>query len=391
MSLSERIPLLLIGLLLAAAAVGSAAAETLAVYIGTYPGAKSRGIYLARFDPATGELSVPELVAETPSPSFLALDPGRAMLYAVNEVDSLEGRPGGAVSAFAVDGLTGHLRLVNRVSSVGGGPCHLVVDPSGKNVLVANYGGGSVVSVPIGGDGRLGPATSVVQHHGSSINRERQTAPHAHAVGFDPRHGRFAIVADLGLDKLLVYRFDANKGSLAANDPAFAALPPGAGPRHFVFHPDGQRVYVTNEIDSTVAAFAFAPETGALTAEQTVSTLPADTRPRPVDSTAEIAVHPSGRFLYVSNRGTDTIAAFSIDAKTGRLRLLGHVPTGGRTPRHFAIDPSGRYLLAANQNSDSIVVFALDPETGRLTATGHRAEVGAAVCLVFRAAAPPHH
>jgi 6-phosphogluconolactonase len=390
--LSDRIPHLVIGLLLAAVAVGAAAAEPLAVYVGTYTGAKSRGIYLARFDPATGELSAPELVAETASPSFLAVDPGRAMLYTVNEVDSFEGRPGGSVSAFAVDGPTGHLRLVNRVSSVGGGPCHLVIDPSGKNVLVANYGGGSVVSVPVSREGKLGRATSVIQHKGSGADPKRQAGPHTHAVGFDPRYGRFALVADLGLDKLLVYRFDAKNGLLTAHDPAYALLPAGAGPRHFVFHPDGQRVYVTNEIDLTVTAFAFAPEAGILTSEGSVSTLPGDTRPRPVDSTAEIAIHPNGRFLYVSNRGTDTIAAFSIDAKTGGLALLGSFPTGGQTPRHFAIDPSGRYLLAANQKSDSIVVFKLDPETGRLTPTGHKAEVGAPVCLVFRpAAAPPKH
>jgi 6-phosphogluconolactonase len=353
------------------------------VYIGTYTGAKSRGIYLSRLDLATGRLSPPELAAESENPSFLALHPDRPLLYAVNETGTFEGQKAGSVSAFAIDGATGRLRSLNRVSSRGADPCHLVVDASGKNVLVANYSGGSVASLPIGKDGQLQPASAFVQHTGSSVD-PRQKAPHAHAVGLDGRN-KLALVADLGLDKLLLYRFDPERGTLAPSDPPFASLKPGAGPRHFVIHPDGKHVYVVNEIDLTVTAFAFAAEKGALTAQQSLSTLPAGVLGRPEDSTAEIAVHPGGRFLYASNRGTDTIAVFSIEGTTGQLAPVAHVPTGGKTPRNFAIDPSGRYLLAANQKSDSVVVFRIDPDTGRLTPAGSTVEVGAPVCLVFRA------
>jgi 6-phosphogluconolactonase len=381
---------MLLTLLLAAASEGAAppppAGEVL-VYIGTYTGAKSRGIYLARLDLATGRLSAPELTAESENPSFLALHPDRALLFAANEIGTFEGQKAGSVSAFAIDDATGRLRALNRASSRGADPCHLVVDRSGRNLLVANYSGGSVASLPIGPDGQLRPASAFVQHAGSSANPNRQKAPHAHAVGLDGGN-RLALVADLGLDKLLLYRFDADRGTLAPSDPPSAPLKPGAGPRHFAFHPDGKRLYVVNEIDLTVTAFAFSAETGALTEQQTLSTQPAGFVIRPEDSTAEIAVHPGGRFLYASNRGTDTIAVFSIEAATGRLAPVAHVPTGGRTPRNFAIDPSGRYLLAANQKSDSVVVFRIDPETGRLTPAGSTIEVGAPVCLVFRTPHP---
>lgn len=381
---------LLVTLALAATFEGGAPpppAGEVIVYIGTYTGAKSRGIYVARLDLATGRLSAPELAAESENPSFLALHPDRALLYAANEIGSFEGQKAGSVSAFAIDDATGRLRSLNRVSSRGADPCHLVVDRSGRNLLVANYSGGSVASLPIDKDGLLQPASAFVQHTGSSVNPDRQKAPHAHAVGLDGRN-RLALVADLGLDKLLLYRFDPDRGTLAPSDPPFASLKPGAGPRHFAFHPDGKRVYVVNEIDLTVTAFAFAAETGTLTARQTLSTLPAGVAPRPEDSTAEIAVHPGGRFLYVSNRGTDTIVVFSIDGTTGQLVPVAHVPTGGKTPRNFAIDPSGRFLLAANQKSDSVVVFRIDPDTGRLSPAGSSIEVGAPVCLVFRAPRP---
>ncbi len=350
------------------------------VYIGTYTGAKSRGIYVARFDPATGRLTPPELAAESSNPSFLALHPDRPLLYAANEVSDFEGQPAGSVSAFSIDAATGRLSLLNRVSSRGADPCHLVVDGTGKNVLVANYTGGSVASLPIRPDGSLSPASAFVQHRGSGRDPGRQKGPHAHAVQVDPSN-RHLLVADLGLDQVLVYRFDAARGSLEPSAPPNAPLSPGAGPRHLAFGPGGRHVYVVNEMDLTVRVFRY--DAGRLIDEQTLSTLPAGTKGGKDDSTAEIQVHPSGRFLYASNRGPDTIAVFAIDPKSGHLALIEHVPTGGRTPRNFAIEPGGRYLLAANQKSDSVVVFRIDPETGRLSPTGQSVEVGAPVCLTF--------
>jgi len=365
----------------AGAAAGAAppSAQDL-VYIGTYTRATSRGIYVARFDPATGRLDPPELAAESSNPSFLALHPDRALLYAANEVSDFEGQAAGSVSAFAIDAATGRLRLLNRVSSRGADPCHLVVDGTGKNVLVANYTGGSVASLPIRPDGSLGAATAFVQHQGSGANPDRQKGPHAHAVQLDAAN-RLLLVADLGLDRVLLYRFDAARGALEPSDPPHASLGPGAGPRHLAFAPDGRHLYAVNEMNLTVRVFRY--DAGRLIDEQTVSTLPAGTKPGKADSTAEVQVHPSGRFLYASNRGPDTIAVFAIDAASGRLTPVEHVPTGGRTPRNFAIEPAGRYLLAANQGSDTVVVFRIDPDTGRLSPAGQSVAVGAPVCLTF--------
>ena len=350
------------------------------VYIGTYTGAKSRGIYVTRFDRATGRLGPPELAAESSNPSFLALHPDRPLLYAVNEVSDFEGQPAGSVSAFKMDAATGRLGLLNKVSSRGADPCHLAVDATGKNVLVANYSGGSVASLPIKPDGSLSPASAFVQHKGSGADPSRQKGPHAHAVLLDLEN-RHLLVADLGLDQVLLYRFDAARGGLTPSDPAFAATSPGAGPRHLAFGAGGRYVYVVNEMDLTVRVFRY--EAGRLIGEQTVSTLPAGSKGGKDDSTAEIQAHPNGRFLYASNRGPDTIAVFAVDPKNGHLTPVEHVATGGRTPRSFAIEPSGRYLLAANQKSDTVVVFKLDPETGRLSPSGQTVEVGAPVCLTF--------
>jgi len=380
------------GLLLALVLAGSSGPATRAasnapterlVYIGTYTGAKSRGIYLSRFDATTGRLGPLQLAAESENPSFLALHPDRPLLYAVNEIAEFEGRPAGSVSAFAIDAATGALRLLNRVASEGAHPSHLTVDRSGRHVLVANYTGGSVASLPIQADGSLGTASAFVQHRGSGPNRERQQGPHAHAVELDDAN-RHALVADLGLDQVLIYRFDAKTGALAPSRPPHASVAPGAGPRHLAFGRDGRRLYVLNEMALTVTVFRY--DRGRLSEEQTVSTLPEGTEPRPADSGAEIQVHPGGRFLYVSNRGPDTISAFAIDAATGLLSAVGHVPSGGRTPRSFCLDPTGRYLLAANQRSDSVVVYGIDPRTGRLAPTGQVLAVGAPVCLAF---APP--
>jgi 6-phosphogluconolactonase len=352
-------------------------AQKLWVYVGTYTG-KSKGIYFSELDMSSGELSAPVLAATTTRPSFLALHPNHRFLYAVNEVDSFAGMKSGSVSAFAVDSQTGALTLLNQQPSRGGSPAHLTVDRQGKNVLVANYGGGSVAVLPIGQDGRLGPATGFVQHTGSSINRSRQEAPHAHSVVLDSAN-RFAFVADLGLDKVLIYQYDAAQGMLAPNDPPFASVPPGSGPRHFAFHPSGRTAYVINELASTVTAFRYDAAKGSLEPLQTISTLPTDFTK--TNSTAEIVVHPSGKFLYGSNRGHNSIAIFAIDPDTGMLTLIGHEPTQGKTPRNFAIDPTGAFLLAANQDSGTVVVFRIDPESGHLTATGHTAAISMPVCV----------
>lgn len=360
-------------------------AKAMMVYIGTYTGAKSQGIYVSRLDLAAGTLSAPALAAESQNPSFLAVHPTRDLLYAVNEIGTFEGKPSGSVSAFTINRDTGVLTTLNRQPSVGGGPAHLVVDHGGRNVLVANYGGGSVAVLPIGPDGALKPASAFMQHTGSSANASRQKEPHAHSVIVDPAD-RFAYVADLGIDKVMIYRFDGGRGSLAASDPPFAATEPGAGPRHFALHPRGRFAYVINELLNTVTAFTRDPERGGLTAVQSISTLPADLKPLPTYSTAEVLVHPSGKFLYGSNRGHDSITVFSIDEKSGRLTFVETQPTQGSTPRGFGIEPTGAYLIAANQRSDSVVVFRINQETGRLTPTGSKIEVGAPVSVKFVAA-----
>ena len=355
------------------------------VYFGTYTGPRSKGIYVSRFDPTTGRLTPAELAAETPNPAFLALHPEGRFLYAVNEVGEFQGKPTGSVSGFAIDAASGRLTLLNQSSSMGPGPCHLTVDRGGHSLLVANYDGGSVAALPIGADGRLGVASAFVQHRGSSVNLERQASPHAHSIDLDAAN-RFALVDDLGLDKVLVYRFDPARGALEPHEPPSVSLAPGAGPRHLAFHPDGRHVYVINELASTVTVFRYEPERGALREEQTVSTLPAGVTPRPEYSTAEIQVHPSGRFLYGSNRGHDSIAVFAVDRTTGGLTPIEHVPTGGKKPRHFALDPTGAYLLAANQDSDSVVVFRVSETSGRLAPTGQKLRVGSPVCVTFAGA-----
>jgi 6-phosphogluconolactonase len=351
------------------------------VYFGTYTGEKSKGVYVSRLDLASGALTRPELAGETASPSFLAVHPSQNFLYAINEIGNFQGKESGSVSAFAIDRNTGRLTALNQQPSVGRGPAHLVVDKAGRNVLVANYGGGSVAVVPIGTDGALKPPSAFIQHTGGSVDPQRQKGPHAHSINLDPAN-HFAYAADLGLDKVLVYRFDADKGSLAANDPPFAQVAAGAGPRHFAIHPNGF-AYVINEMSVTVTAFRRDVERGSLTELQTISTLPPGQGVQSGFSTADVQVHPSGRFLYGSNRGHDSIVVFAIDQKSGRLTYVENRPTQGSTPRGFGIDPSGSYLLAANQRSDSVVVFRIDKQTGRLTPTGHTIEVGAPVCVKF--------
>jgi 6-phosphogluconolactonase len=304
-------------------------------------------------------------------------------VYAVAEVSDVGGRRTGGISAFAIEDGTGRLQPLNSQPSGGAGPCHLVVDPSGKCVLAANYGGGSVTSIPLEADGRLAEPGTVIQHEGKSVNPRRQEGPHAHSINVD-KTNRFAVAADLGLDKLLVYKLDAQAGTLTPHDPPHASVEPGAGPRHFAFHPNGRFAYVINEIALSVTAFAWDGQRGALETIHTVTTLPRDFQgSREGLSTAEVQVHPSGKFLYGSNRGHDTIAMFEIDQETGKLTPIGHQPTAGKTPRNFGIDPTGQYLLAANQNSHTVVVFRIDQETGRLEATGQQVEVPSPVCVKF--------
>ena len=352
------------------------------VYVGTYTGGKSgsKGVYVMTLDAATGALGKPEVAAEVTSPSFLAVHPSQKFLYAVGEIADFQGKKAGAVSAFSLDRATGRLTLLNQQPSGGAGPAHLSVDPGGKNALVANYGGGSVACLPIGEDGRLREPSDVEQHTGSSVNPQRQKEPHAHCIKPDPA-GKFVLTADLGLDKVLVYRFDPAAGKLDPNDPHAGVVAPGSGPRHFAFHPNGKFVYVINEMKSTLTAFTWDADRGAMKEVHTLSTLPEGFTGN--NSTAEVVVHPSGKFLYGSNRGHDSIACFSIDESTGRLTATGHESTQGKTPRNFNVDPTGQWLLAANQNSGTVVVFRIDPQSGKLSATGAKAEVPAPVCVKF--------
>lgn len=346
----------------------------LIVYVGTYTREKSKGIYTFRFHAAGGNAGAVELAAETESPSFLAVHPNRRFLYAVSEAGS------GTVNAFSIDAATGKLTFLNKASSGGAGPCYVSVDRTGRNVLVANYGGGSIAVLPAGADGRLKEASAFVQHKGSSVNPKRQESPHAHWINVSPDN-RFVLASDLGLDQVLIYRLDAKKGTLEPNDPPFAKVKAGAGPRHFAFHPGGRFAYVINEIASAVTAFTWDAKRGALSEIQTVTTLPAGFTGN--NSTAEVVVHPTGKFLYGSNRGHDSIAAFAIDPARGTLTAAGHTPTQGQTPRNFALDPSGAYLFAANQRSDSVVVFRVDQKSGQLTPIGLKLEIPTPVCVRF--------
>ena len=355
------------------------AAEAL-VYIGTYTGARSQGIYVAHFDDRTGTLSKPELAAETKNPTFLAAHPKESVLYAVGEVDDFGGKRVGSVSAFRIQEKSGKLSLLNRQPSGGTGPCHLAVDQTGHCLLVANYGSGSIAALPIQSDRHLEAPSSVIQHHGKSADPLRQEGPHAHHITVDPAN-RFVLTCDLGLDQVLVYRLDPHKGVLEPSTGPFASLKAGAGPRHLVFHPNGRTVYVINEMGSSITAFDYDAGGGKLAEVQTLSTLPEDFKAE--NTCAEVQVHPSGKFVYGSNRGHNSIAIFEVNSGTGKLRAVGHQATGGKTPRHFGLDPSGKWLLAENQDSDSIVVFALDSGGSTLRDIGRRIEVGAPVCIAF--------
>jgi 6-phosphogluconolactonase len=349
--------------------------------VGTYTTkTQSKGIYAYDFDPSTGKLSPKGVAAETPDPSWVVVDPSGRFLYAANEAGKSS-----AVSAFALNGSTGKLTLLNQVPSQGEDPCYLSLDETGKHLLVANYSSGTVAAFPILPDGRLGNYTAALKNHGTlGSNKERQDGPHAHWIEASA-HNRFVYVADLGLDRILIYEFEAATGTLRQGEPIekfSATLAPGTGPRHAALAADGKFMYVLGEMSSTVTVFASqAPNT--FRSVQQISMLPKDYKAR--NDAAEIAIHPNGNFLYASNRGQDTIAVFSINHQNGTLTHLENVPTQGKEPRHFAIDPTGRYLLAENQHSDTIVEFKIDPATGKLIPTGELIHVPSPVCLTFLA------
>jgi 6-phosphogluconolactonase len=349
------------------------AAHKYFAYVGTYTAETSKGIYTFEFDSASGGMTPPKLAAEITNPSFLTIHPNRKFLYAVSEVGN------GSVTGFAIDAKTGALTRLNSVPAGGGVTCHLVVDKTGKSLMVANYGTGSVAAFPLGADGRLGEATMVIKHSGSSVNARRQRGPHAHAVVLSADN-RFVFAPDLGLDQILSYRLDPVKASLSPNDPPFAKVAPGSGPRHFAFHPKGKYAYAINEMASSVTAFRYDASRGALTEIETLSTLPKDFSGE--DNSAELEVDVKGRFLYGSNRGHDSIAVFRI-GKDGKLTMVENTPTQGKTPRNFKIDPTGAYLFAANQDSGNIVQFRIDPKSGRLKPTGKTLEVSKPVCVQF--------
>lgn len=343
------------------------------VYIGTYTNGNCKGIYLTHLDLQTGALSAPELVATSSNPSFLAIHPTNKYLYSVNEDSGV-----GSVSAFAIESGSGKLTALNHQSSKGVAPCHISIDKSGRNALIANYTSGSACVLPIQEDGHLGEVSCLVQHTGSSINTSRQKEAHAHSIFLDPT-STYAVVSDLGNDKVYSYKLDAEGGILT--EVGTATMKPGAGPRHYAFHPNGKFGYVINELDNTVTQTNFDSATGKIAVVKSYSTLPKGYSKTSYCS--EVLVHPNGRFLYGSNRLHDSIAIFSIDQSNGNLKLLGTEPTQGKYPRNFNIDPSGKFMLVANQNEGGITVFRIDTDTGLLKSTGHRLDLDHPVCIKF--------
>ncbi len=350
------------------------------MFVGTYSGPKSKGIYRYQFNPQSGEISNGELAAEVVNPSFLAIHPSGRFLYCVNEGGMIGGKKTGGVTAFELDPTSGSLKKLNEQASVGAGPCHVTVDPAGKNLLIANYGGGTTNLFPLGSDGRIKDVASVMVHKAPQNDPKKKIIPRAHSVNVS-KDNRFAIVADLGLDEVLVYQLDEATGTLKPNSPPFLAMAPGAGPRHFAFHPDGKSAFIINETDSTLSSLSYDADKGVLTRLDTVSTLPNEAA-RKGNSTAEVVVHPSGHFVYGSNRGHDSIVGFRIGTH-GKLTRIGHATEGVKEPRNFNIDPAGNFLVVGSQNGHKIVVFKIDTKTGALSATKHSVEIGSPVCIKF--------
>ncbi|NOT60298.1 MAG: lactonase family protein [Acidobacteria bacterium] len=376
-SLSRRTFCHSLAAIAAGVALVEAAANEWLLYVGTYTNAetKSEGVYVYRFNAATGELK-PSSLAKSPSPAFLAIDAKRRFLYAANEVGEFNGQKNGGVTAFSISQQTGELTQLNQQPAPGV-PAHITVHPSGRFVLIADYGGGNAAIYPVKLDGSLGAMSDVAQHTGKGAT-QRQTEPHAHCVIVDAA-GKHAFVPDLGLDKVMIYKIDTQLGKLVAH--GFGAVKPGAGPRHFVFHPNNEFAYVINELNSTVTMFEYIAARGTLSEVQSISTLPVDFKG--TSYCADIHIHPTGKFVYGSNRGHNSIVIYAIDAKTKKLTLVGHEPVRGDWPRNFGIDPTGQVLLVANQRSNNIVVFRIDVKTGLLKATEHTVALGAPVCLKF--------
>jgi 6-phosphogluconolactonase len=349
------------------------------LYVGTGTTGDSKGIYVFSYDAKSCDLKSLGLAAEASNPTFLAVDQSGRILYSVNEVSEYKGGATGAITAFAINRATGRLSVINQITSRGADPCYLSLDQTGKYALVANYSGGSVAVFPLLREGGFVEATAFIQHAGIGKDLERQEGAHPHWIETTPDN-RFALVADLGLDKIFVYRFDASRGILAPDKTPFVELEAGAGPRHITLHPNGKFLYVINELASAVTVVSFDSSSGSLLTLQTMSSLPKGFAG--TNDAAEIHLHPNGKFLFSSNRGHDSIAVFSV-VPTGHLSLIGHVPTQGRTPRNFELDPTGSRLLVANQNSNNIVVFEIDVETGGLTATGQQLSVPCPVSLRF--------
>jgi 6-phosphogluconolactonase len=365
------------------AALSTVSAESLPVYFGTYTSRgentyginSSKGIYRSELELETGKLSKPVLAAEVRNPSFLEIHPNGKFLYAVSESGGA-----GSVSAYAIDRNAAGLKFLNQQPSGGAGPCHVSIDNAGRKVLIANYGSGSASVIPIKSDGRLGEPTGFVQHAGSSVNPRRQKGPHAHSINVSP-DDRFVFVADLGIDKIMIYRLDVEKGTIIANSPGFAKVRLGAGPRHFAFAPNGKYAYVINELDCTATAFAYRLASGALTEVQTITTLPNGFDGS--NSCAEVRVHPNGKFVYGSNRGHDSIVVYRVNLAKGTLIFVEHERGDIKTPRNFNIDPTGKFCLVANQGGDSVVVFRVNQETGALEPTGHKVSIARPVCVRF--------
>jgi 6-phosphogluconolactonase len=359
-------------------------ASSYLVYVGTYTATTSKGIYNYRFDPQSGKLTPIGVAAELANPSFMATDPQHRFLYAVTEMGQEPGassyKKNGSISSYSLNRKTGALTFLNKVDAGGGGSCHLVVDNTGKMLFVANYGSGNVASFAIKADGSIGERTGFDQHTGSSVDPARQKGPHAHAVVLSPDN-RFLFVPDLGTDQIKIYRVDAAKGTFTPNDPAFATVKAGLGPRHFTFGRGAKFAYALCEMGSSVAVFSYNPGKGSLTPVQTISNLPEGFTG--IDNSAEIEADRSGRFLYASNRGNDSITVFAIDPVKGTLTKVQVVPTQGNIPRNFALDPTGKYLIAANQKSNSLVVFSVDPKDGKLKAAGQMLDVPSPVDILF--------
>ena len=368
---------LLLALTVAVFALAAPAKEFL-VFFGTYTGPMSKGIYASHLDAATGRLSQPELAAETPSPCYLAVSPNGKCLYAANSMPKFNGEKAGPVSAFVIDKHSAHVTLLNQKSSSGLGPCYVSTDASGQMLLDANYADGSVKSFKLDDDGSIGADGSYIRHHGSSINTNRQAGPHAHFIEADPSN-RFALACDLGTDKVMIYKINPATGTLTEH--SLATVPPGSGPRHLAFSPNGKFAYVVSEMGCTVTTFAWDSDAGKLDPLETVSALPPGVGVQPNFTAAEILT--SGNFVYATLRGHDSVSVLAADPQTGRLKFVQNIPSDGKVPRGLGIDPTGHWLLVGNQTTDNVAEFSIDSQTGRLSPTGQQLKIGSPVDVKF--------